>query len=332
MKLEDIIKNLAETYNSLLENVKVPTAAWEPGKTFYVRDETAVISGAIDQSLEEAKDIPDMVGLGLTLVSDPDGAYEQLKTFGQQMDWDKAGQIGVEVARGAVFAEEFEKGGKYALHGTGRAGVVIAKAVATGGLIAIIKDAPNVLKKKIDDIASLLARLKSKLKNADLASALEKDLGNDELFDALDADNELVKSWEVLHNAEKPKLKLAKEALEKVKELLADAKVQKALGANYADELSAICKAQGFPPHGGYGPKSLVSHLDDLKTFFTKFEGKEDMAEMIKAMKNSNENVQDGLQHALAQLNSHEASSVKSLMWSLMLKGLIAQKQLVDWM
>ncbi len=67
----DILKNLAETYNSLLEKARVPVEAWEPGKQFYVRDETAVISGAIDQGLEELKDIPDLIGLGLTLVSDP---------------------------------------------------------------------------------------------------------------------------------------------------------------------------------------------------------------------------------------------------------------------
>ena len=73
-------------------------------------------------------------------------------------------------------------------------GVVLAKAAATGGLLAIVKDAPNALKKRLDDIAALL----TKLKNADLASVLEKDLGNDELFNALQADNDLVKSWEVL--------------------------------------------------------------------------------------------------------------------------------------
>jgi len=81
MKLEEIIKNLAETYNSLLENVKVPPSAWQPEGKFFVRDETAMISGAIDQGLEESRDIPDLVGLGLTFVSDPDGAFEQLKTF-----------------------------------------------------------------------------------------------------------------------------------------------------------------------------------------------------------------------------------------------------------
>ena len=41
---------MAETYNSLLEKARVPVEAWQTGKTFYVRDETAVISGAIDRS------------------------------------------------------------------------------------------------------------------------------------------------------------------------------------------------------------------------------------------------------------------------------------------
>ncbi len=308
MNVSDILKNMAETYNSLLEKARIPVEAWQPNGQFYIRDETAVISGAIDQAIEETTETAQLVGLGLTLVSDPQGAYDQLSSFGNDlMDWEKAQGIGKELVKGAVFADEFGKGGKYALHATGRAGVVIAKTVLTAGAaIVIIKDAPGALRRAV-----LMKLLRSKLKDPSLETQLEKDIANDAFYKLLDADNGLTESWEVLHNAEKPKLKLAKEALEKVKELLTDAKVQKALGANYADELSAICKAQGFPPHGGYGPKSLVSHLDDLKTFFTKFEGKEDMAEMIKAMKNSNENVQDGLQHALAQLNSLEASSVK---------------------
>lgn len=50
MNVGDILKNMAETYNSLLEKARVPVEAWQTGKTFYVRDETAVISGAIDRS------------------------------------------------------------------------------------------------------------------------------------------------------------------------------------------------------------------------------------------------------------------------------------------
>ncbi|PSL23628.1 fibronectin type III domain protein [Dyadobacter jiangsuensis] len=147
MKLGDILKNLAQTYNSLLDRAKVPTEAWEPGKQFYVRDETAVISGAIDQALEEATELPQLVGLGLTLASDPEGARKQLESFAQELDWEKAKEIAVEVARGAVFADEFEKGGKYARHATGRAGVVLAKTVATGGVLTAVMLAPSKLKK-----------------------------------------------------------------------------------------------------------------------------------------------------------------------------------------
>jgi hypothetical protein len=96
-----------------------------------------------------------------------------------------------------------------------------------------------------------------------------------------------------------------------VVELLEDAKLRKNLGNNYEDELMKICKAQGFAPHSGYNPKSLVNHLDDVKTFFNKFDGLEDMGEMLTAMKNSNQSVQDGLQHTLTQMNKLEASSVK---------------------
>lgn len=197
MRLEDIIKNLAETYNSLLENVKVPTAAWRPGGKFYVRDETAVISGAIYQGLEELRDIPELVGLGLAFVSDPDGAYGQLQTFAQQMSWEKAKGIGVEVARGAVFADEFEKGGKFALHGTGRAGVVIAKAVVAGGLLAVVKGAPGALKKKIDDALAYLGQLRQEVRDVlnnfsdETLTRFASELADQEFFNWVnDANNE----------------------------------------------------------------------------------------------------------------------------------------------
>lgn len=65
MKLMDVLTNLSKTYNALLDRAQVPPQTWQPGQTFYVRDETGVISGAIDQPLEEAKDLPELVGLGL---------------------------------------------------------------------------------------------------------------------------------------------------------------------------------------------------------------------------------------------------------------------------
>lgn len=96
-----------------------------------------------------------------------------------------------------------------------------------------------------------------------------------------------------------------------VSELLSDAKVRKILGSDFENELIKICKAQGFAPHSGFSPKSLVAHLDDIKVFFNKFDGLEDMNEMLNAMKNSNESVQDGLQHTLNQMNKLDPATVK---------------------
>jgi len=113
------------------------------------------------------------------------------------MSWEKAQSLAVEVARGAVFAEEFEKGGKYALHGTGRVGVVLAKAAATGGLLAIVKDAPNALKKRLDDALALLGKLRKEVRDV-LNNFSDKtlirftsDLTDQEFFDWVnDANNE----------------------------------------------------------------------------------------------------------------------------------------------
>lgn len=149
--------------------------------------------------------------------------------------------------------------------------------------------------------------LRSRLKDPSLESQLEKDLVSDDFYKLLDADNGLTESWEALQKAGRNDLKLAKEALEKVRDLLSDAKVQKALGANYADELSAICKAQG----GFSGAKSLVAHLEDVKTFCNKFDDKEGFDQVVASMKNSNGNVQDGLQHVLNQVNKVDFDASK---------------------
>jgi hypothetical protein len=114
MTLRDLLTNLAKTYNSLVDNAQVPPAAWQPGQDFFVRDGTGVISGAIDQALEEAKDIPELVGLGLSVVSDPQGAKDQLINFAQQMDWQKAQDLAQGIAEQAVQYDNFSKGGQYA--------------------------------------------------------------------------------------------------------------------------------------------------------------------------------------------------------------------------
>lgn len=79
------------------------------------------------------------------------------------------------------------------------------------------------------------------------------------------------------------------------------------MGTNYADELSAICKAQG----GFNGAKSLIAHLEDVKAFCNKFDDKEGFDQVVASMKNSNGNVQDGLQHVLTQVNKADFDAGK---------------------
>jgi hypothetical protein len=165
MNLLDLLKNLSKTYNSLVDKAKVPEEAWQPDKEFFVRDGTGVISGALDQGIEEIKDIPEIVGLGLGVVSDPQGAYDQLSAFAQEMDWQKAKTMAKEVVRGAVFADEFEKGGIYALHGTGRAGVVVAKAGLTGGGVLLL------VRKTGADLLALLSKIRKRLEDLNWSQA-----------------------------------------------------------------------------------------------------------------------------------------------------------------
>jgi hypothetical protein len=157
MNLLDLLKNLSKTYNSLVDKAKVPEEAWQPDKEFFVRDGTGVISGALDQGLEELREIPELLGMGLSVVSDPEGSYNQLKAFAQDIDWQKAKTMAKEVVRGAVFADEFEKGGIYALHGTGRAGVVVAKAGLTGGSLLLL------VRKTGADLLAALSKLRQEV-------------------------------------------------------------------------------------------------------------------------------------------------------------------------
>jgi hypothetical protein len=167
MKLKDLLTNLAKTYNSLVDKAKVPDGVWKPqadlsatDKDFFVRDGTGVISGALDQALEEAKDLPELVGLGLSVVSDPQGAYNQLINFAQQMDWQKAQDLAQGIAKQAVQYDNFSKGGKYARYATGRVGVTLALIAASGGgLLAMVQDVPNRLRSNVDLLANWLVDL-----------------------------------------------------------------------------------------------------------------------------------------------------------------------------
>ena len=158
------------------------------------------------------------------------------------------------------------------MHATGRAGVVIAKVAATGGLIAIIKDAPDALKRKLDDIASLLGKLKGKLRNGSLSDVLEKDLANEDFFKALDADNELVSDWEALSGHST--LRLKPDLLQKAKKVLAQGHVS-------LEEVQEILRV-----NAGLGSRaSAVTDLLDDLDYFALYKDKAGFGDVIAGLK-----------------------------------------------
>ncbi|GAB3715596.1 hypothetical protein GCM10027592_56290 [Spirosoma flavus] len=132
-----------------------------------MRDGTGVISGALDQSIEEIKDIPGLVGLGLTLVSDPQGAYDQLSSFAQSMSWDKAKEFAIEAAKSTIQYDNLTNPqAEYQRYGTGRVGVTIVKLAATGGATKLL-----TLVKKTPDLLALWTRLVKKMQDLNWSQA-----------------------------------------------------------------------------------------------------------------------------------------------------------------
>lgn len=151
-----LLKNLSKTYNSLVDKAKVPEAVWKPqddlpaeDKNFFVQDKTRVISRALDQAAEEVKDLPELVGLGLKVVSDPVGAEDELISFAQNISWQKAKDFAIEAAQSTVQYDYLTNPkSEYQLYGTGRLGVSIVKLAAGGAALkfaAITKKAPDFL-------------------------------------------------------------------------------------------------------------------------------------------------------------------------------------------
>lgn len=174
MKLMDLLQNLSKTYNSLLDKAKVPEALWKPqdelspeDKNFFVRDGTGVISGALDQTIEEVTDLPQLVGLGLSVVSDPQGAYDQLSTFAQNMSWQKAKDFATEAAKSTIqFDNLTSPKSEYQRYGTGRIGVTVVKLATTGGAATFL-----LLVKKTPDLLALWTRLIKKMQDLNWSDA-----------------------------------------------------------------------------------------------------------------------------------------------------------------
>ena len=173
MKLLDLLKNLSKTYNSLVDKAKVAEAVWKPqedlpaeDKNFFVQDGTGVISGSLDGVAGELTDKAQLVGLGLKLVSDPEGAWNSLVSFKNSLDWGKAGIIAKTMAQGIVGydATEFEKGGIYSKHATGKVAGTITFDIVTDGIVLSMVN-------KVPDLLELLRRVIQKLEDANWSKA-----------------------------------------------------------------------------------------------------------------------------------------------------------------
>jgi hypothetical protein len=156
-----------------VDKAKVPEAVWKPqedlpaeDKNYVVRDNTGVIVGSLDGVAGEATDKAQLVGLGLKVVSDPQGAWNSLVSFKNSLDWSKAGSIAKTMAQGIVGydAAEFDQGGIYAKHATGKVAGTITFNIVTGSIVLGMVN-------KVPDLLALLSKVTQKLEVANWAKA-----------------------------------------------------------------------------------------------------------------------------------------------------------------
>jgi hypothetical protein len=128
---------------------------------------------------------------------------------------------------------------------------------------------------------------------------------------AVKSDGNVLKAWKVMLNGKRAmQTRTDLVALAKTTEVMQDTKVAAALNASGVDLVEIIAAYKGF-----YKVKGYAERLEDLKLFCNKFHDRNipGFGDMLKTMKNQNAMVQDGMQHALIQLNKVEfdASKVK---------------------
>ncbi len=173
MTIPEMLAAAAKGYNELVENAKIPAEVWEPGKQFPVRDFTGVVSGVGDQVIEDSKDLAGLVGMALTIITDPVAAYDGLSGFASSFagdPWANTQKLVGGIASEGLQLENFNKGGTYALYGTGRVGVTIVKTAlgasfltSSASFMDKVKEVPKRLKNQGDDLVSAIKRILKKL-------------------------------------------------------------------------------------------------------------------------------------------------------------------------
>lgn len=179
MTFPEMLAAFAKGYNSFVENASVPEYVWKPeneveasDKGFPVKDSWGVVSGGINGSVMELTDQAQFLGLILTVISNPIETANQLGTFVQSAvtDWEKTKATIKGFGGGFVGYDpqyfEPDKNGVYAGYGTGLIAGTLSTQAFTGGIaiVNIVKNAPAAIKKRLDNIANSLTRVKAALK------------------------------------------------------------------------------------------------------------------------------------------------------------------------
>lgn len=320
MNLLDLLKNLSKSYNSLVDKAKVPEAVWKPqedlpteDKDFFVQDKTRVISGALDQAVEEIKDIPELVGLGLKVVSDPVGAKNELISFAQNMSWQKAKDFAIEAAKSAVQIDYLTNPkNEYKLYGTGRLGVSIVKLAAGGAALTTV-----AITKKAPDFLALWNRLRDKMDNLGWVKldrdAFRADFENTEdLLNKFDDGTLDPQAWRLMKDTQSKKVHLP--TLTKVTELLRDADFMAKLQGGETT-LTDILKNAANPLDAGTASKlvTLTEHLENLRIVVKNHHDVEGFDKILTDLKISTFEKQDGITHSLNHMKELPAGSVQKV-------------------
>ncbi|WP_428665470.1 fibronectin type III domain-containing protein [Runella sp.] len=312
MNLMDMLKNLATTYNRLLDKAKVPEEVWLPGKEFYVRDAKGIIAGTFDGVASEATDKAQLVGLGLKLVSDPQGAWDSFVSFKNSLDWDKAGSIAKTMAQGMVGydAAEFDKGGSYRGHATGKVGGTVAFNIVTGGLVLTMIN-------KVPDLLELLAKVIQKLEDlnwskADIDAFTLDFQKSEDLLNKFDDGTLDPQAWRLMKDTQSKKVHLP--TLTKVTELLRDTDFMDKLQGGEAT-LTDILKNAANPLESGTASKlvTLAEHLENLRIVVKNHHDVEGFDRILTDLKISTFEKQDGIAHSLNHMKELPAGSVQKV-------------------
>lgn len=289
-----------------LAEIKVPEPMWKYDATEkYPVTLQPLDAGIGDGLIDELKAIPEF--LTLVLSSFDEKQREEMVNAFKSID---AVQIIKDVYKDK--AEKYTGTPDVVLHTAGVDFVILGSLLVGGEILEGIK-----LAKKVKEIMAALPDLaKRKIKNLDSPKDFFREIANNkDLFDKVKLDPSLIDGWGLMSKNFGPRSLLRKDpdVLKKVAEILADKKVLDAVGGeeglgNILKAYKGKCKTCG--DMGYKHLKNVDDYLADLKIFVTGFKDVDGFKEVVSAMKNTNDKVQDGLTHMLDKVKKYDPDNI----------------------